>query len=154
MRLTVNGRVSDMSDVDVPGGTPLVEVLRDHLQLRGPKVGCGTGRCGACTVRLGDRTVASCLLPVALAADAEITTVVGLAAPDGPAHPVQTAMAACHGVQCGACTPGMVVTLATYLDGEPEPSAEGVRQALTGNLCRCTGYHTIVEAALAAGEAS
>jgi aerobic-type carbon monoxide dehydrogenase small subunit (CoxS/CutS family) len=149
VKLTVNGRVSE---VDVPGGTPLVEVLREHLQLRGAKLGCGTGRCGACTVRLGDRTVASCLLPVALAADEEITTVEGLAAPDGPPHPVQAAMVACHGVQCGACTPGVVMTLATYLEAEPEPSAHAVREALTGNLCRCTGYHTIVEAALCAAQ--
>lgn len=147
MRLTVNGRTSD---VDTPGGTPLLEVLREHLHLRGAKVGCGTGRCGSCTVRLGGRTVASCLLPVALAEDEEVTTVEGLAAPDGPPHPVQAAMISRHGVQCGACTPGMVMTLATYLDAEPDPDAEGVREALTGNLCRCTGYHTIVDAALAA----
>ena len=149
-RLTVNGRETE---VDVPGATPLAEVLRDHLHLRGTKVGCGTGRCGSCTVRLGDRAVASCILPVGLAEDEPVTTVEGLAAPDGPRHPVQDAMVACHGVQCGACTPGMVMTLATFLDAVPDPDDEQVREALTGNLCRCTGYHTIVDAALSAATA-
>lgn len=146
-RLTVNGRVHL---VDTPGSTTLAEVLRDHLDLRGTKTACGVGRCGACTVRLGDRTIASCLLPVALAEDEPITTVEGVAAPDGPLHPVQQAMVDCHGVQCGACTPGMVMTLTTYLADEPDPGADDVRAALAGNLCRCTGYHTIVAAALTA----
>ncbi|MBW0088927.1 (2Fe-2S)-binding protein [Pseudonocardia sp. KRD-184] len=150
-RLTVNGRAVE---IDVPGGTPLADVLRDHLHLRGTKVSCGTGRCGSCTVRLGDRAVASCLLPVALAETAPVTTVEGLSAPDGPLHPVQEAMVSCHGVQCGACTPGMVMTLSTFLDTTADPDAGQVREELTGNLCRCTGYHTIVDAALTAAAAA
>lgn len=146
-RLTVNGRTHL---VTTEGGTPLVDVLRDRLHLRGTKTACGVGRCGSCTVRIGDRAVASCLLPVALAEDEPITTVEGLAAPDGPLHPVQRAMIDHHGVQCGACTPGMVMTLSTFLDGEPDPDAAQVREALAGNLCRCTGYHAIVTATLAA----
>ncbi|GAA1272389.1 (2Fe-2S)-binding protein [Pseudonocardia aurantiaca] len=149
-QLTVNGRVTE---VDVPGATSLAHALREHLHLRGAKIACGSGRCGSCTVRLGDRTVASCLLPVALAEDEPITTVEGLSAPDGPLHPVQEAMVACHGVQCGACTPGMVMTLHTFLDTVSQPDAGQVREALTGNLCRCTGYHTIVDAALTAAAA-
>lgn len=149
-RLTVNDRTHLVS---AAGGTPLAEVLRDQLHLRGTKIACGIGRCGACTVRLGDRAVASCLLPVALCEDEPITTVEGLAAPDGPLHPVQEAMMQCHGVQCGACTPGMVMTLSTFLDGEPDPDAGQVRAALAGNLCRCTGYHCIVAAALTAARA-
>ena len=147
--LTVNGR---HHDVTVPGSTPLVEVLRDELGLRGTKLVCAVGRCGACTVRVGGRAVASCLVPVALVAGDPIVTVEGVSAPDGPLHPVQQALVDCHGVQCGACTPGMVMTLTTYLDQTP---ADGigpadVREALCGNLCRCTGYHGIVDAALQA----
>ncbi|MFC5996294.1 (2Fe-2S)-binding protein [Pseudonocardia hispaniensis] len=148
--LSVNGR---RESVDVPGMTPLLDVLRDELALRGAKKGCAEGRCGACTVRLGDRTVASCLLPVALATDEPISTVEGVAAPDGPLHPVQEALLECGGVQCGACTPGMVMTLCDLLEADPDPDAQSVRQALVGNICRCTGYHKIVEAALAAAAA-
>lgn len=149
-RVVVNGRTHLVS---APGATPLLDVVRDQLDLRGTKSSCGVGRCGACTVRLGDRAVASCLLPVALAEDDPITTVEGLADPDGPLHPVQDALVQGHGIQCGACTPGMVMTLSTLLDATPDPDAAQVRAALAGNLCRCTGYHSIVDAALAAARA-
>lgn len=152
-RLTVNGRPQT---VTAPGSTPLVEVLRDRLDLRGTKLVCAMGRCGACTVRIGDRTVASCLVPVALAEGEPITTVEGITAPDAPLHPVQQALVDCHGVQCGACTPGMVMTLTTYLEqpGADPSDPDAVREALCGNLCRCTGYHTIVDAAQRAATAT
>lgn len=151
--LTVNGR---RHDVTAPGSTPLVEVLRDRLDLRGTKLVCGVGRCGACTVRVGDRTVASCLVPVAVAAGEPIVTVEGVSTPDGPLHPVQQALVDCHGVQCGACTPGMVMTLTTYLEQTAEDAVgpDDIREALCGNLCRCTGYHGIVDAALRAAAAA
>ena len=144
--LTVNGRT-----VAVPAApmTPLLEVLRDELGLRGAKDGCGEGRCGACTVRLGDRTVASCLLPVALVSE-PVRTVESVAAPDGPLHPVQDALLEHGGVQCGACIPGVVVSLVALLEADPDPDEATVREALTGNICRCTGYQKIVDAALAA----
>ena len=147
--LTVNGR---RHDVTVPGSTPLVEVLRDQLDLRGTKLVCAVGRCGACTVRIGERAVASCLLPVALAAGESIVTVEGVSPPDGPLHPVQQALVDCHGVQCGACTPGMVMTLTTLLERTPPGGLDrsDVAEALCGNLCRCTGYHGVVDAALQA----
>lgn len=145
--LTINGRATS---VGAPGMTPLVDVLRDELGMRGTKRGCGEGRCGSCTVRLGERTVASCLLPVALATDEPIATIEGVAAPDGPLHPVQDALLEAGGVQCGACIPGMVMTICTFLESTPDPDEEQVRHALTGNICRCTGYHKIVEATLAA----
>ncbi|OLT18614.1 (2Fe-2S)-binding protein [Pseudonocardia sp. CNS-139] len=129
--------------------TPLLDVLRDRLGLRGAKAGCGEGRCGACTVRLGDRTVASCLLPTVLATE-PVTTVEGIAPPDGPLHPVQDALLEHGGVQCGACIPGMVVSICTLLESDPDPDEATVRAGLTGNICRCTGYQKIVEAALAA----
>lgn len=145
--LVVNGRAVE---VDAAPMTPLLDVLREQLGLRGAKDGCGEGRCGACTVRLGDRTVASCLLPVALATTEPITTVEGVAAPDGPLHPVQDALLECGGVQCGACIPGVVMSLCAHLDAEPTPDEGTVRAALTGNICRCTGYQKIVDAALLA----
>lgn len=148
-QLTVNGRPAT---VDVPPMTPLLDVVREHLGLRGAKLGCGEGRCGACTVRHGDCTVASCLLPVALVTE-PVTTVEGIAAPDGPLHPVQHALLEHGGVQCGACIPGMVMSICAHLDAEPEPDEGSVRAALTGNICRCTGYQKIVEAALAAARA-
>ncbi|MBC3193357.1 (2Fe-2S)-binding protein [Pseudonocardia sp. C8] len=145
--LTVNGRPVV---VDAPAMTPLLDVLRDELDLRGAKRGCGEGRCGACTVRVGGRTVVSCLLPVALAAGEPVETVEGVAAPDAPLHPVQDALLECGGVQCGACTPGMVMSLCSLLEAHPDPDEQDVREALTGNICRCTGYQKIIDAALSA----
>jgi carbon-monoxide dehydrogenase small subunit len=146
LQLTVNGRPAT---VDVPPMTPLLDVLREHLGLLGAKPGCGAGRCGACTVRHGEETVAACLFPVALVTE-PVATVEGVAAPDGPLHPVQDALLEHGGVQCGACIPGMVMSICAHLDTEPAPDEDSVRAALTGNICRCTGYQKIVEAALAA----
>jgi carbon-monoxide dehydrogenase small subunit len=147
--LTVNG---DRHELDVPGFTPLATVLREALGLTGTKVACFEGFCGACVVLVDGRTVASCLLPVTLADGADVLTVEGLAAPDGALSPVQQTMLDHGGVQCGACTPGVLMTLTSLLADEPDPTEAEVREALAGNICRCTGYTAIVEAALAAAK--
>jgi carbon-monoxide dehydrogenase small subunit len=144
--LTVNGRVHD---VDVPAFYPLAIVLREELGLTGTKAGCFEGRCGACIVIVDGRTVVSCIYPVGLAEGAEIRTVEGLAPADGGLSALQEAMLEHGGVQCGACTPGVLMTLTALLERSPAPTEAEVRAALTGNLCRCTGYHGIVRAALA-----
>lgn len=132
--------------------TPLFTVLRDEVGVTSPKLGCGEGRCGACTVLVDGSPVASCLFPVANAADTQITTVEGLSRPDEPLTAVQDAMLSCGAVQCGACTPGIVMTLTALLDEQPEPDEDTVRTALVGNICRCTGYHKVVDAAMCAAE--
>lgn len=143
--LTLNGRQVETA---LPDLTPLVALLRNELGLCGTKLGCGEGRCGACTVLVDGTPVASCLLPISHVAGQEVRTVEGVSGVDGPLSPIQDALLAHGGVQCGACTPGIVMTLTALAErGEP-CTAESVRAALTGNLCRCTGYHKIVEAAL------
>ncbi|GAA0665096.1 (2Fe-2S)-binding protein [Streptomyces thermocarboxydovorans] len=144
---TLNGRGVD---VDVPGLTPLLEVLREHFGLTGAKPGCGEGRCGACTVLLDDQPVVSCLLPVSAVEGRSVRTVESLAGADGPLSPVQDALLDAGGVQCGACIPGMAMTLTAVLEQSRDLSEETVRQFLTGNICRCTGYQKIVDAALRA----
>jgi aerobic-type carbon monoxide dehydrogenase small subunit (CoxS/CutS family) len=135
------------------GLRPLLDVLRAELGLLGAKPGCGEGRCGACTVLVGGRPVASCLYPLALAAGKDIRTVEGLAENE-ELTPLQASLLEAGAVQCGACTPGMVMTLTALLEREPAPTEEQVRRELAGNLCRCTGYAQIVAAALrAAGRA-
>jgi carbon-monoxide dehydrogenase small subunit len=146
--LTVNGRHHEL---DVPPFTPLSTVLREELGLTGTKVGCFEGFCGACVVVVGGQTVASCLYPVALADGTEVRTVEGLAA-DGILSPVQQALLDAGGVQCGACTAGILMTLTSLLEQSPDPGDDDVREALAGNICRCTGYTKIVEAALAVAE--
>jgi aerobic-type carbon monoxide dehydrogenase small subunit (CoxS/CutS family) len=146
--LEVNGR---RVGVGAPALKPLARVLREELGLMGTKIGCSEGRCGACTVIVDGRTVAACLLPVALADGAAVRTVEGLAPDDGPLTPLQDALLETGGVQCGVCTPGVLMTLTWLLEREPAPDEGAVREALTGNICRCTGYHKIIEAALAAG---
>ena len=135
-------------EVDAPDMTPLLEVLREDLGRRGAKVGCGEGRCGSCTVLVDGEPVVSCLYPVALAEGREVRTVEGLAAPDAPLNPLQDALLEHGGVQCGACTPGILMSLTALLERDGAPDEHAVREALAGNICRCTGYTKIVEAAL------
>jgi carbon-monoxide dehydrogenase small subunit len=151
VHLTVNG---DRCSAVVSPSTTLAEMLRDELRLTGTKVGCGTGDCGACTVLLNGRSVNSCLT-LALEADgAEVTTIEGVA-PSGEAlHPVQEAFVRHGAVQCGFCTPGMIVSAVELLEHHPGASEAEIRHALGGHICRCTGYTKIVEAveAVARGE--
>lgn len=124
----------------------LADLLRSDLGLTGTNVGCDTTQCGACTVLLDGRAVKSCTVLAAQAEGAAVTTIEGFAAPDGALHPLQEAFIACHGLQCGFCTPGMILTAADLIAREPDPSDAAIRHALEGNLCRCTGYTTIVDA--------
>jgi aerobic carbon-monoxide dehydrogenase small subunit len=133
---------------EVAGMEPLLEILRDRLGLTGAKPGCGEGRCGACSVLVDGQTVVSCLYPVALADGRHVRTVEGLAAPDGPLAPLQDVLLERGAVQCGACIPGVLMTLTALLERVPHPTEQAIRQELTGNICRCTGYHAIVDAVL------
>lgn len=143
--LTVNGR--DL-EVEVPPFYPLAVVLREQLGLIGTKAGCFEGRCGACAVIVDDRTVASCIYPVGLAEGASVRTVEGLAGADAQLSDLQAALLEKGGVQCGVCTPGVLMTLTSLLEHNPTAGEREIREALSGNLCRCTGYQGIVEAAL------
>jgi len=141
----------------VEARTLLVHYLRDDLGLTGTKIGCDTSQCGACVVRLdfngdGGSTVKACTCLAVQADGAEVTTIEGLAQ-DGNLHPVQEAFWDNHGLQCGYCTAGMIMTITELLERNPNPTAEEVRAGLEGNICRCTGYHNIVKAALAAAQA-
>ena len=131
--------------VDVEGHTTLLQLLRDQLGLMGAKEGCGQGECGACTVLLDGEPVTSCLVLVLQAAGRKVTTIEGLAA-DGEIHALQEAFLQHGAVQCGFCTPGMILSAKALLDRTPNPSEEEIRWAIAGNLCRCTGYIKIVEA--------
>ena len=146
--LTVNG--VPRSD-DVEPRLLLVHYLRDVCGLRAANVGCDTTSCGACTVLLNGESVKSCTVLTAQAAGQEITTAEGLA-PNGELHPVQQAFRAEHGLQCGFCTPGMVMAAVSLLADNPNPTEQEVREGLEGNLCRCTGYHNIVRAVLSAAK--
>jgi carbon-monoxide dehydrogenase small subunit len=130
----------------------LVHLLRDHLGLTGTHVGCDTSNCGACTVHLDGAAVKSCTVLAVQADGARVTTIEGLGRVDD-LHPLQEAFWEHHGLQCGYCTPGMIMAAADLLAGNPDPSELEVREALAGNLCRCTGYHNIVKAVLAAAKA-
>jgi carbon-monoxide dehydrogenase small subunit len=143
LTLKVNGR--DVSR-DVPPSTLLVEFIRENLRLTGTHVGCDTAQCGACTVHVNGRAVKSCNMLAAQAQGAEVTTIEGLAAADGTLHPMQAAFKACHGLQCGFCTPGMVMSAVDLVQHQGITSEQQVREALEGNICRCTGYHNIVKA--------
>ena len=142
LHLTVNGRAVT---TEVEPQTLLVELLRGPLALTGTHVGCDTSQCGACTVLLDGRAVKSCAVLALQAAGREVTTIEGLAQGD-VLHPVQEAFIACHGLQCGFCTPGMVMTATCLLHDNPRPSEAEIVHALEGNLCRCTGYVNIVAA--------
>lgn len=142
LSLTVNGKAVEAS---VDPRTLLVAFLREHLRLTGTHVGCDTAQCGACTVHMNGRAVKSCSMLAVQAQGAEITTIEGLAT-DGALHPMQAAFHACHGLQCGYCTPGMVMSSVQLLADNPKASEQEIREALEGNICRCTGYHNIVKA--------
>ena len=131
---------------DVEPRMLLVQYLREKLGKTGTVVGCDTSNCGACTVHLDGRSVKSCNVLAVQADGAEVTTIEGLAGPDGQLHPVQEAFRECHGLQCGFCTPGMIMQSIDLLNDNPSPSEEAIRLGLEGNLCRCTGYHNIVRA--------
>ena len=145
--LEVNG---EQIELDVPARRLLVHFLRDDLGLTGTHVGCDTGNCGACTVHLNGEPVKSCMLLAIQADGAKVTTVEGLA-PDGELTALQRSFNEHHALQCGYCTPGMLMSATALLEQNPSPSEEDVRVALQGNICRCTGYVNIVEAVLAAG---
>lgn len=139
--MTVNGKQVSAS---VDGRTLLVQFIREHLQLTGTHVGCDTAQCGACTVHLDGRAVKSCSMLAVQAQGASITTIEGIA--NGELHPVQQAFHECHALQCGFCTPGMVMSAIQLLQDNPRPTEAQIREALEGNFCRCTGYHNIVRA--------
>jgi carbon-monoxide dehydrogenase small subunit len=150
--ITVNG---SRHEADVEPRTLLVYYLREHLGLTGTNVGCDTSSCGSCTVLLDGESVKSCTLLAAQADGREITTIEGMAGADGSMHPLQEAFHRNHGLQCGFCTPGMIMAAASYLQENPSPTEGEVREALEGNLCRCTGYQNIVTSILdAAGQMS
>jgi aerobic carbon-monoxide dehydrogenase small subunit len=149
--VTVNGVARE---ADVEPRTLLVYFLRETLGLTGTNVGCDTTSCGSCTVLLDDESVKSCNLLAVQVDGREVTTIEGLAT-DGQMHPIQEAFHRNHGLQCGYCTPGMIMAAASYLKENPDPTDEQVRESLEGNLCRCTGYHNIVKSILdAAGQMS
>ncbi len=128
----------------------LLDLLRDELDLTGAKKGCNRGECGACTVLLDGRAVRSCLIPAVMADGCDVVTIEGLASPEGALHPLQEAFVKKGAIQCGYCTPGMVLAAKSLLDENPRPTEEEVRRAISGNLCRCTGYVKIVDAILSA----
>jgi aerobic carbon-monoxide dehydrogenase small subunit len=147
-------RVNDVDhDVLVEPRTLLLDLLRDELDLPGTHAGCEQGVCGACTVLLDGEATRSCLLFAAQMEGAEVRTVESLAAPDGTLHPIQQAFTDHHGLQCGFCTPGMLMATAELLEHTPLPTPDDVKEALGGNICRCTGYQGIVRSVCAAGEA-
>ena len=145
--ITVNGQ---QHTHDVEPRTLLVHYIREHVGLTGTNIGCDTSSCGACSVHLNGEAAKSCTVLAAQADGMEITTIEGMAAADGTLHPMQQAFMENHGLQCGYCTPGMVMAATSLLDENPNPSEDEVRVGLEGNLCRCTGYHNIVKSVLAA----
>ena len=142
VRIRVNG---EPREAQVEPRTLLVEFLREHLNLSGTHIGCDTTYCGACTVLLNGRTVKSCTLFAPMADGGEITTVEGLST-EGTLHPVQNAFAECHGLQCGYCTPGLLLSTVHLLSKDAKPTDKEIRKAIAGNTCRCTGYQNILKA--------
>ena len=148
--MTVNGKPVT---AELESRTLLVQFLREQLHLTGTHVGCDTGQCGACTVQLDGRAVKACNILAAQAQGAQIVTIEGVAAANGDLHPMQAAFRQHHGLQCGFCTPGMVMTALDIVKQNPNPSEAAIRAGLEGNLCRCTGYHNIVSAVKAGAAA-
>ncbi|CBS89954.1 (2Fe-2S)-binding protein [Azospirillum lipoferum] len=148
--MTVNGKTVSR---EVEERTLLVAFLREHLGLTGTHVGCDTSQCGACVVHVDGRSVKSCTTLAVQANGTEVTTIEGLAAADGTLHPMQAAFREHHGLQCGFCTPGMVMSAVDLVRDNPNPTEAEIREGLEGNICRCTGYHNIVKAVKAGAEA-
>jgi len=147
--MTVNGKAAS---ADVEARTLLVQYLREHLGLTGTHVGCDTSQCGACVVHVDGKSVKSCTMLAVQAQGAKVTTIEGLAT-NGTLHPMQEAFRENHGLQCGFCTPGMVMSAIDLVQNNPNPNEHDVREWLEGNICRCTGYHNIVKAILAGAQA-
>ena len=143
LSLTVNGK---KVGADVDSRTLLVDYLRNDLGLTGTHVGCDTGQCGACTVHLDGNAIKACTILAAQANGGSVVTIEGLAAADGTMHPMQAAFKDCHGLQCGFCTPGMVMSAIDLVNRHPKATEQTIREELEGNMCRCTGYHNIVKA--------
>ncbi len=150
IELKVNGKPRQ---ADVPPNTLLVQLIRERLQLTGTHVGCDTAQCGACTVLVNGQAVKSCNVLAAQVQGADVTTIEGLAAADGSLHPMQAAFKECHGLQCGFCTPGMVMSALDLCQRHPQASEAEIREQLEGNICRCTGYQNIVKAVQQGGQA-
>lgn len=147
LNMTVNGKAAKG---EVEGRTLLVQFLRENLGMTGTHVGCDTSQCGACVVHVNGVAVKSCTMLAVEAEGAEVATIEGQAAPDGTLNTIQQAFQDHHGLQCGFCTPGMVMSAAALLKDNPKPTVDDVRHYLDGNICRCTGYHNIVKAIMAA----
>jgi len=143
LSMTVNGK---SVTAEVASRTLLVDFLRDELRLTGAHIGCDTAQCGACTIHMNGRAVKCCNMLAVQADGAEILTIEGVASPDGSMHPMQSAFRDHHGLQCGYCTPGMVMTAIDLVNNQPNPDDTSIREGLDGNLCRCTGYQNIVKA--------
>ena len=153
MTISVTINVNGQSETrDVEPRTLLVQFLREHLQLTGTHVGCDTSQCGACVVHVDGKSVKACTILAARAQGAKVTTIEGLAK-DGKLHPMQEAFREHHALQCGFCTPGMIMSAVDLAQRNPNPNEETVRHELEGNLCRCTGYHNIVKAVMAGAQA-
>ena len=148
--LKVNGKPVS---AEVEERTLLVTLIRENLRLTGTHVGCDTAQCGACTVMMNGKAIKSCSIVAMQAEGAEVMTIEGVARPDGSLHPMQQAFKDNHGLQCGFCTPGMVMNALDFAKGDPNPTEQEVRESLEGNLCRCTGYHNIVKSIMAGARA-
>lgn len=150
VNLTVNG---EARSVEVPENTLLVDILRTHLGLTGTHVGCDTSQCGACTVHFEGRAVKSCTVLAGQADGATVTTIEGIGSPDD-LHPMQAAFRECHALQCGFCTPGMIMQAIDLVENQDDLDNASIREGLEGNICRCTGYHNIVRAIQSVADAS
>ena len=148
--LRINGKPVT---AEVEARTLLVTFIREHLRLTGTHVGCDTAQCGACTVHMNGKAVKSCSMLAMQAEGADILTIEGVANPDGTLHPMQAAFKEHHGLQCGFCTPGMVMNAIDFAKSHPNPTEREIRESLEGNLCRCTGYHNIVKSIAAGAKA-